>query len=319
MARAQGARAQMALGFETAYGTPPASGQFWRMPFAQANLGAEQPLLASELLGYGRDPVAPIGDAITSDGEINVPIDARFWGVWLKGAFGAPITTEDTGVYTHEFRSGGWALPSMAIEIGMPEVPHFGMNAGCMVNQISWSMQRSGLITATVGLIGQGETIASATAAGALNSLELSRFGAFHGSVRREGATLGNVVSAQITYTNNLDRIETIRADGKIDGADPSLANLTGTIEVRFADHVLIDQALAGDPAEIEFGFSTGADLSFTLTAHAVYLPKPRLALQGPGGVQASFAWQAAQDAGLGRMATATLVNDVPDYDNPGL
>lgn len=51
MARAQGARAQMALGFETVYGTPPAGG-FTRMPFASTSLGSEQPLLNSELLGY---------------------------------------------------------------------------------------------------------------------------------------------------------------------------------------------------------------------------------------------------------------------------
>ena len=37
MARAQGARAQMALAFESVYGTPPASG-FTRMPFATALL-----------------------------------------------------------------------------------------------------------------------------------------------------------------------------------------------------------------------------------------------------------------------------------------
>ena len=47
MARAQGARAQMALAFETVYGTPPASG-FTRMPFASTSLGSEQPLLTSE-------------------------------------------------------------------------------------------------------------------------------------------------------------------------------------------------------------------------------------------------------------------------------
>jgi hypothetical protein len=48
MARAQGARALMALAFETTYGTPPGSG-FTRMPFASTSLGAEQPLLNSEL------------------------------------------------------------------------------------------------------------------------------------------------------------------------------------------------------------------------------------------------------------------------------
>ena len=57
MARAHGARAQMALAFETVYGTPPASG-YRLMPFARTTLGAEQPLLNSELLGYGRDPLS---------------------------------------------------------------------------------------------------------------------------------------------------------------------------------------------------------------------------------------------------------------------
>ena len=53
MARAHGARAQMALAFETTYGMPPASG-FIKMPFASTTLGAEQPLQTSELLGYAR-------------------------------------------------------------------------------------------------------------------------------------------------------------------------------------------------------------------------------------------------------------------------
>ena len=75
MARAQGARALMALAFETTYGTPPVSG-FTRMPFASTSLGAEQPLLNSELLGYGRDPRAPIKDAVTADGDVVVPLDA---------------------------------------------------------------------------------------------------------------------------------------------------------------------------------------------------------------------------------------------------
>jgi hypothetical protein len=312
MPRAQGARAQMALAFETVYGTPPASG-YTRVPFASTSLGSEQPLISSELLGYGRDPLAPIKDAVTADGDVVVPIDAEAFGFWLKAAFGDPITT-GAGPWTHEFRSGSWTLPSMAIETAMPEVPRFAMYSGCVLDQISWQLQRSGLLTATARLVAQGEAVATTSAAGTPADLALKRFGHFNGSITRNGSALGNVVSAEITYANNLDRIETIRSDGRIDGADPSIAALTGRVEVRFADSTLVNQAIAGDPCELEFAYALPSGESFTFTAHAVYLPRPRIEIAGPQGVQATFDWQAARDATLGRMCTATLVNDRETY-----
>ena len=96
MARAQGARSQLAAAFETVYGTAPVSG-FTRLPFASSTLSAEQPLLGSELLGYGRDPLAPVKDAITADGDLTVPIDAEAFGFWLKAAFGAPVMGSEMG------------------------------------------------------------------------------------------------------------------------------------------------------------------------------------------------------------------------------
>jgi hypothetical protein len=302
----------MALAFETVYGTPPASG-YTRAPFASASLGAEQPLLSSELLGFGRDPLTPIKDAVTADGDVVLPLDAEAFGFWLKAAFGEPITS-GTGPWTHEFRSGSWTLPSMSIETGMPEVPRFAMYSGCVLDQLSWSMQRSGLLTATARLVAQGETIATTTAAGTPTEPALKRFGHFNGSITRNGSALGNVVSAEVTYANNLDRIETIRSDGRIDGADPSIAALTGRVEVRFADQVLVNQAITGEPCELEFGYALSSGESFTFTVHAVYLPRPRIEVAGPQGVQATFDWQAARDATLGRMCTATLVNDRETY-----
>ncbi|KAA8607551.1 hypothetical protein AL036_10240 [Salipiger aestuarii] len=312
MARAQGARAQMALAFETTYGTPPVGG-FTKMPFASTSLGAEQPLLNSELLGYGRDPLAPIKDAVTADGDVVVPLDAEAFGFWLKASFGDPITT-GTGLWTHEFQSGSWTLPSMSIETGMPEVPRFAMYSGCVLDQINWQMQRSGLLTATARLVAQGETVGTITGAGTPAALELKRFGYFNGAITRNGSALGNVVSADITYANNLDRIETIRSDGRIDGADPSIAALTGSIEVRFADQTLVTQAINGDPCELEFAYVLPSGESFTFTVHAVYLPRPRIEISGPQGVQATFDWQAARDSTVGRMCTATLLNDVETY-----
>ena len=312
MARAQGARAQMALAFETTYGTPPVGG-FTKMPFASTSLGSEQPLLNSELLGYGRDPLPQIKDAVTADGDVVVPIDAEAFGFWLKAAFGDPITT-GTGPYTHEFRSGSWTLPSMSIETGMPEVPRYAMYSGCVLDQFSWQVQRSGLLTATVQLVAQGETIAAATGAGAPADLDLKRFGHFNGAISRNGSSLGNVVSAEITYANTLDRIETIRSDGRIEGADPGMAALTGKIEVRFADSALVTQAINGDPCEITFAYVLPSGESFSFTAHAVYLPRPRIEISGPQGVQATFDWQAAKATAPARMCTATLVNSIPSY-----
>ena len=63
------------------------------MPFASSTFGAEQPLLNSELLGYGRDPLVPIKDAVTADRDVVVPIGAEASGFWLKAAFGDPTTT----------------------------------------------------------------------------------------------------------------------------------------------------------------------------------------------------------------------------------
>ena len=62
MARAQGARAQMALAFETVYGTPPAGG-YTRVPFASTSLGSEQPL--------GRTDAAPAARSALRDGDFS--------------------------------------------------------------------------------------------------------------------------------------------------------------------------------------------------------------------------------------------------------
>ena len=175
-------------------------------------------------------------------------------------------------------------------------------------------MQRSGLLTATARLVAQGESVGATSSAGTPTELALKRFGHFNGSIKRNGVSLGNVVSAEITYANNLDRIETIRADGRIDGADPSIAALTGRIEVRFADQTLVTQAIDGDPCAMEFAYVLPSGESFTFTVHAVYLPRPRIEIAGPQGVQATFDWQAARDATVGRMCTATLINAVETY-----
>jgi hypothetical protein len=202
----------------------------------------------------------------------------------------------------------------MAIEIGLPDVPSYGMNFGVRANAMTIQMQRSGHLTATMNLIAQGETRAGTSGAGTPSEAAIERFAQGIGAIERNGVALGNVVSAELSYSNNLDKVETIRPDGRIEDADPAMVAATGNVVVRFANTTLLDQAIDGTACELSFGWEIDPDRSLLFTLHEVYLPRPKLPVSGPGGVQATFAFQAARDPALNKTMTALLVNDVATY-----
>ena len=115
MARAYGSSATLLLKRETAYGQA-ASGDYIRMPFNRCSLGAEQGLIDDPVLGQGRDPLAPLRDVINDEGELVVPMDTRYVGLWLTGLFGGPATTDNLdGTYDHVFASGSRGTATSAI------------------------------------------------------------------------------------------------------------------------------------------------------------------------------------------------------------
>jgi hypothetical protein len=418
--RARGANAIMAAAYETAYGDPPTD-DFFLMPFVSSDLGEEQQLISSDLLGTGREPLPPTLDVINNDGSPVVPVDVRYFGFWLKLFFGAPTTApaiaptgtikfaanplatstvtingtaftfvaasptgnqvligvslaatmtalavalnasvvagvaeatytgaaaqlnilHDTlgpggndftlaasanskgtvsgetltgGANTHTFHSGAVDLPSMGIEIGMPEIPTYGMNYGVLGNTMKVSLARSGLLNATLGLIAQGEAEGPTSAAVDPTELAVERLPQFSGAVKRNGVALGNVVSAEWMYSNDLEKAENIREDGRIDGADAGDVGMTGQVVLRFAERTFLDQATSGEPCELSFGHAINPSKSLLVTAHAVYLPRTKKPITGPKGVQATFSWQAAKDLDLGRSVTVVLTNDVAAY-----
>ena len=71
---------------------------------------------------------------------------------------------------------------------------------------------------------------------------------------------------------------------------------------MRFADTALIDLAAGGTPVDLEFAYTLSAQAKLVLTAHEVYLPKPKLAVEGPGRVQASFDFRGAKNTAAGCM-----------------
>ncbi|WP_339774227.1 phage tail tube protein [uncultured Thalassospira sp.] len=321
--RALGADATLLCAFETVYGTAPdgsGGGVYSKMSFKSTAVGAEQPLGTDALLGQGRNAQDPYYEPVTVNGDIVVPVDLRGFGFWLKGVFGAPVTTDNAdGTYSHVFTSGG-VLPSLSVQTGFPalSVPVFNMVSGLKLGGFQIDMSRSGPVNATLNNnIAQGETAAATSEDATPAEYELQRFSQGTGSVKLGGSQLASVMAGSISFSNNLEAVETIRSDNKIDGADEGEATATGSVTLRYASDATVRDAVAAQtPVAMEFGWSIPGSEGYALTFSLprVFLPKPKQSIDGPGGISAEYNWQAANDPDDDYMLRATLVNDVESY-----
>jgi hypothetical protein len=266
-------------------------------PVTYANVGGTK-------LGFTHDTLGAVGNAFTiASGNAN--------GV----ASGATLSG---GGYTHTFISGAASLPSFAAEIGHANVPAYFVHTGCMLNSMAMNFQRSGSANATLNIIAQGETRFASTQGGTPTSRVYKPFSQFNGSIKRNNVSLANITGAQFTYSNGMQAVPTIRNDALIEGVDPTTISVNGSIDVRFADTVLVDDAINNTAIELELAYKLagleGSNFSLTWTFHEVYLPRPRIPVSGPGGVQASFNWQGVYDDALTKSVTVVLKNDVTSY-----
>jgi hypothetical protein len=156
----------------------------------------------------------------------------------------------------------------------MPKVPAFFLHAGVKLNSIALEFARSGAAAATVNAIAQGETRFGTTQGGTPTSLTFNRISQFQGSIKRAGSPVGNLTGGSVTYSNSLEKIETIRDDGLIEGADPTIAALTGKVDVRFADTTLIDLA-AGGTLALDFAVDHKLVGRNVLKDRPIRLPEP--------------------------------------------
>ena len=266
-------------------------------PVTYANVGGTK-------LGFTHDTLGAVGNTFTiASGNAN--------GV----ASGATLSG---GGYTHTFVSGAASLPSFAAEIGHANVPAYFVHTGCMLGSMALNFQRSGAANATLNIIAQGETRFASTQGGTPTSRVYKPFSQFNGSIKRNNVSLANITGAQFTYSNGLQAVPTIRNDGLIEAVDPTIINVNGSIDVRFADTTLVDDAINNNAIELELAYKLagldGNNFSLTWTFPEVYLPRPRIPVSGPGGVQASFNWQGVYDDALSKSVTVVLKNDVTSY-----
>lgn len=321
--RATGADSRTLAVFETTYGTAPdgsGGGVYRQVSFGRNGVGGEKPLGNDSLLGQGRDGQDPYYDAENVNGAISVPIDLRGIGFWLKGLLGDPDTTDEGGgKFTHVFTSGADDLPSLTLEKGHPKLTtkRFELITGFVCGALNFDLARTGPASAAIDGIAQGSTILTATKDSAPEAYALRRFFQNRASIKMEGGQLANVTAGSFNFTNNIAGVETIRDDGKIDGVDTGEARASGSVTVRLGSDTTISDAISAEtPVSLEVGYSMpgaeGYALKFVMPR--VFLPKVKESIEGPGGIDQQYDWQAAYDADAGHMMQVTLINDVESY-----
>jgi hypothetical protein len=83
---------------------------------------------------------------------------------------------------------------------------------------------------------------------------------------------------------------------------------------VRFDGQTLVNEAMNSMPVSLEYGFTFADGYALRFELPRVFLPKPKYAISGPGGVEASFDWRGAYDEAEGTLLRVSLSNDVASY-----
>jgi len=311
-----GYAANILLATETTYGTQSASTAWNRVPVLSFDPGTRQPRENQDVTSYqgGRDGGISLTGLRTIEPTIEVPMDLNNIGHWLHLVFGAPVTTGTTD-YVHTFKSGGTTLPSASVERQLGGVGDFLRVLGCRADSLDLTFSPGAAAqSAKIGLVANGRVRTGVSAdTSPVDALFLPLLGQAT-VINRAGSPLARVTGGSIRFSNGLERLREANGGVDIKEAAPGPTTLTGTVDMRMDSDLLIDDAEAGLPIALTFGYSLGPtqSLVFTVPGALVELTDPPV--QGRGGIQASFSYTGQYDATAGCRLSAVLKNQVAAY-----
>ena len=233
---------------------------------------------------------------------------------------GAPTSTSEAPGYKHLFTGGG-ATPSKTLEVGHTQLatPSYRRYLGVNFNDFSFTMSPRGVASARINAVSQQRVVAATSIdATPLTTYTVTRFSQGNGLIKLGGTQIAYVTAGDFSFTNSPDVVETIRADGLIDGVDMGQARPSGSMTVRLSDHATqttLQTAFDNQaPVVLQYGFTHPGGWSLMFDMPRVLLAAPKAPITGPGGVEQQIAWQAENDSTAGYGLRVTLVNDVATY-----
>ena len=185
-------------------------------------------------------------------------------------------------------------------------------------NDFAFTLSPRGVASARINAVAQQRTIATSSIDSTPTTYTVTRFSQGNGLIKVGGTQLAYITGGEFNFTNSPDVVETIRADGLIDGVDMGQARASGSMTVRLSDSAsqttLQNAFEAQTPVALQYGFAHPLGWQLLFDMPRVLLSAPKAPITGPGGVEQQIAWQAENDTGVGYGLRVTLVNNIAAY-----
>jgi hypothetical protein len=300
-----------------AYGVAATTGYRYAFYYA-ASLRETKPIEADPVIGAGyhnfRDATPPAPSQSEHGGQVTVPVCLNQIGDWLRMIFGAPATSGSVN-FTHVFSSGALILPTSTIEMN-PIASDFRQHVGLAARSLRLDLAGgNGFQRAEIDMLGFGETLLGSSAAGtptaarAYDPIKATGAAVFLG-----GTQIGVLLSASINYETGLMQDRYIDATDKFGAAIlAEQAQLSGELRVRYTGPTFDAAAVAETDQALEIRMIRTVNNSLVLAAPAVRLGRAGVPISGPGGIEQSIPFRAAQTSGAA-MFSATLKNQIATY-----
>lgn len=236
-------KTQLLMEYETAYKTAPSTASAVKLPFNSLDLMPRRAIQQPGTIRSTRNPTTPFRGNIDVSGNAVVPIDLACIGYWLKGLMGNPTTTGSQAPYTHVYKIGTTALPSMILDKGFTVSGLYYKYEGVKVNTMAVTFGGDGELTATFGLIGAKETKGTSAYDASPSDLTsiATRFENFEAAVTEGGSSIATLTQVTLNISNNLDgSVYCLGDNGERSYLPEGQMAVTGSITGIFADDSLL-------------------------------------------------------------------------------
>lgn len=313
MTWAMGSKGRVAIDFETAFGTTPASPVAKKMPINTSNISGKQNMIESATITGLRSPVAPSLGNIDVSGGLVVPITVRDFGWWLKGGFNVPVTT-GAGPYVHTFKIPT-AQPSMTIEQGFTDVAQYFLYNGCKISKMGFSFGGDGELTASIDIMGAKETLSTSPFDATVDTMVFDRFANFQAAILEGGSAIANCTEASIDIDFGLDGdTYCIGGAGFRSEIAEGIVSVSGSIKAMFQNATLLAKAIARTESSLKITLTNGAHVLEFLIPELLY-ERATPGIEGPAGVFVTLPFKGYyQNDAVASAIQVKLTNDVASY-----